>query len=132
MFRIAIGSILMLHGLVHLWYVTLSQGWVQFQADMGWTGKSWLFTNLLASNFTSFVATAFYSLATITFLVAGIGLIADQEWSRTWMIVASVISSVAILIFWDGNLNMLVQKGVLGLLINIGILVAILLFKWLA
>jgi hypothetical protein len=132
MFRIAIGSILVLHGLVHLWYVTLSQGWVQFQVDMGWTGKSWLFTNLLASNFTRFVATAFYSLATITFLVAGIGLIADQEWSRTWMIVASAISSVAILTFWDGNFNMLVQKGVLGLLINIGILVAILRFKWLA
>jgi hypothetical protein len=132
MFRIAIGSILVLHGLVHLWYVTLSQGWVQFQADMGWTGKSWLFTTLLASNSTRFVATALYSLATITFLVAGIGLIADQEWSRTWMIVASVISSVVILIFWDGNFNMLVQKGVLGLLINIGILVAILLFKWLA
>ena len=27
-------------GLLHLWYVTLSQRWTEFQPEMGWTGES--------------------------------------------------------------------------------------------
>jgi hypothetical protein len=130
--HILISIFILLHGLVHLWYVTLSRGWVEFQANMGWTGKSWLFTNLLGDNVTRIVATIFYGLSTIAFLVAGTGLLAKQDWSRIWTIVASVISTVTILIFWDGNLSMSVEKGGLGLLINIGILLAIFLFGWLA
>jgi len=99
---------------------------------MGWTGDSWLFTNLLGNDITHTVATIFYSLSTVTFLVAGTGLLAKQDWSRAWMIAASVISTITILVFWDGNIGMPVEKGLLGLLINIGILVAIFLFGWLA
>lgn len=130
--NILIGIFILLHGLVHMWYVTLSQGWVEFQANMGWTGKSWLLSNLLGNDLSHMVATIFYSLSTISFLVAGIGLLAKQDWSRTWMIVASVISTITILVFWDGNLSMPVEKGALALLINIGILVAIFFFGWLA
>ncbi len=127
-----IGTFILLHGLVHMWYVTLSQGWVEFQSNMGWTGESWLFTNLLGNNITQIAATIFYSLSTVTFLVAGTGLLVKQDWSRIWTIVASVISTITILVFWDGNIGMPVEKGLLGIFINIGILVAIFLFGWLA
>jgi hypothetical protein len=40
MLRILFGIFVVLHGLVHLWYVVLSQRLVEFQADMGWTGES--------------------------------------------------------------------------------------------
>ena len=130
--NILIGIFILLHGLVHIWYVTLSQGWVEFQANMGWTGKSWLLSNLLGNDVTRMFATIFYGLSTITFLVAGFGLLAKQDWSRVWMIAASVVSTITILVFWDGNIGMPVEKGLLGLLINIGILVAILMFGWLA
>ena len=130
--RVLISIFILLHGLVHLWYITLNQGWVEFQVNMGWTGDSWLFTNLLGNDITHTVATIFYSLSTVTFLVAGTGLLAKQDWSRAWMIAASVISTITILVFWDGNIGMPVEKGLLGLLINIGILVAIFLFGWLA
>jgi hypothetical protein len=114
-----------------MWYVTLSQGWVEFQANMGWTGKSWLLTNMLGNDVTHLAATIFYGLSTIAFLVAGTGLFAKQDWARVWMIAASVVSSLTILVFWDG-LSMPVEKGGLGLLINLGILLAIFLFGWLA
>jgi hypothetical protein len=115
-----------------MWYVTLSQGWVEFQANMGWTGKSWLLTNMLGNDVTRMAATVFYGLSTIVFLVAGVGLLAKQDWTRIWMIAASVISTITISVFWDGNLSMPVEKGALGLLINIGIFVAIFFFGWLA
>jgi hypothetical protein len=130
--NILLGIFILLHGLVHMWYVTLSQGWVEFQSNMGWTGKSWMFTNLLGNEVVRLIATIFYGLSTIAFLLAGVGIFARQDWSRLWMIAASIISTITILVFWDGNLSMLVEKGALGLLINIGILVAILLFGCLA
>jgi hypothetical protein len=124
-----LGIILCLHGLVHLWYVTLSRGWVDFQADMGWTGHSWILTNTLGSDITRGLATLLYSLATVSFTVAGIGLLANQDWARTGMIIASLISAGTILVFWDGSFKMLVEKGVIGFLISLGILGAAVFLK---
>ena len=128
--RIVIGIFIILHGLVHLWYVTLSQGWVKFQNDMGWTGESWLLTVLVGSNLNRWLAAFLYSLTTFTFLLAGVGFLANQEWARVWIVVASVISVVTILVFWDGKLNMFVEKGGLGILISTGILIAAVVFKF--
>jgi hypothetical protein len=130
MMQIILGIIVLLHGLVHLWYVILSQGWVKFQADMGWTGQSWLLTNVLGDNFIRVLATTFYSLSTFLFVMAGVGLLFSQGWTRIWMIAASVISAITIFVFWDGNFSMLVEKGLLGFLISAGLLVAALGFKW--
>jgi hypothetical protein len=125
-----IGIIVILHGLVHFWYVTLSQGWVAFQPEMGWTGKSWLLSNLMGDQITRILATVLYSLAAITFLIAGIGLVAGQGWTRMWLSAASLISIVAILLFWDGNFSKPVEKGALGLLISTAILFATVVLKW--
>jgi len=128
--NILIGVFIVLHGLVHMWYVTMSQGWVEFQVDMGWTGNSWLLTNLLGDQVTRSFATVSYALSAIGFVAVSIGLFANLEWARTGLLFASIISSVTILAFWDGSLNMLVEKGLLGLLISLGILAAIVIFKW--
>lgn len=130
--QIFLGIFIFMHGLVHLWYVTLSRGWVKFQADMGWTGHSWLLTNGLGINFTRVLASIFFSVGAICFIIASIGLLAKQDWTRTWMIAASLISTATILAFWDGKLDMLVEKGVLGFLISVGILVAIFFLGWLS
>jgi hypothetical protein len=37
--RVQSGVFIVLHGLVHVWYVTLSQRWVEFQPEMVWTGE---------------------------------------------------------------------------------------------
>lgn len=47
MLRISIGIFMLLHGLVHLWYFVMSRGLVELKPEMGWSGKSWLLTNLL-------------------------------------------------------------------------------------
>ena len=129
--QIIIGIVIILHGLVHFWYVTLSQRWVEFQPEMGWTSESWLLSNLLSAEITRITATLLYSLAAITFLVGGVGLISNRDFSRIWLIVAPVISSLAIIGYWDGNFNKLIEKGLLGLSINFVILAAIFVFGWL-
>ncbi len=128
--KIVFGIFMILHGLVHLWYVVLSQGWVKFQTEMGWTGVSWLLTGFLGNKMTHILATIFYSVSAIAFVLSGIGFFAEQNWTRTALITASIISTLTILIFWDGKLSQPVERGLLGLLISLGVLIAAFVFKW--
>jgi hypothetical protein len=128
--NIILGIFVILHGLVHFWYVTLSQGWVAFEADMGWTGASWLLTGLLSSGWLRGLAAALYGASALSFLIAGVGLLSKGDWTRPWLTAASLISAVTILIFWDGSVNLLVQKGLLGFLISLGLAIGVLVFHW--
>lgn len=130
MFRVLFGIFVLLHGLVHLWYVTLSQRWVEFQAEMGWSGESWLLTPLLGDAATRAVATVLYVLATLGFVAGAIGVLAGQAWWRPLVVGSAAFSAAIILVFWDGGLQMIVEKGLAGFLINVALLVALLIFDW--
>ena len=116
------GIFVILHGLVHFWYVTLSRGWVEFQADMGWTGQSWLLSGFLPPGITGVAATILYAVGGIALAASGVGLLAQAEWSRPLLVSSAGLSAATILIFWDGSPEMLVQKGFLGLVINLVII----------
>ncbi len=122
------GLLVVAHGLVHLWYVTLSQKLVAFQPEMGWTGRSWLLTDLLGDSSTRTLAGLLYGLATLAMVAGGIGLMMRGEWGRPVLMGAALLSSVTLLIFWDGSTDLIVQKGLLGLIINGLILAAMMLF----
>lgn len=116
------GIFIILHGLVHVWYITLSQGWVEFQADMGWTGRSWLLSGLLGAGAAKAFATGLYALAGLGLVTGGIGVLVEAVWMRPILLAFAGLSALVILIFWDGSSEMLVQKGLLGFLISLGIL----------
>jgi hypothetical protein len=130
MLQFLYGIFIILHGLVHLWYVTLAQRWVPFEPDMGWTGNSWLLTNLIGDSTTRLLATVLYSLATIVFVIGGIGVFANTNWWPTMVGAGAIASSIGILLFWDGSFGLLVQKGSLGLMLNLAVLVALFIFNW--
>jgi hypothetical protein len=96
---------------------------------MGWTGNSWVFTNLIGSAATRSLASVLYILATLGFIAGGIGIFVQQTWWRPVLMGSAVFSAAVILLFWDGNTQMLVQKGFLGLLINLAILVILFVFQ---
>jgi hypothetical protein len=125
-----IGIFIILHGLVHLWYFTLSRRLVEFKPEMGWSGRSWILTNPLGDSTTRTLAGALYVLAAIIFAISGIGILIHTEWWRPVLTSAAVFSSAVIILFWDGGLQRIVEKGLLGLFINVMILVALLLLKW--
>ncbi len=119
------GIFLIIHGLAHIWYVVLSLELVEFQPEMGWTGYSWIFTDRLGERITPKIAAFEYNMATFLFVVSGVGLILilQSSWANTWTIIAAVLSTVTIIEFWDGKPQMLVQKGLLGVIINIGLII---------
>jgi hypothetical protein len=123
-----LGVFIVLHGLVHLWFVTLSQRLVAFQPEMGWSGTSWIFTNLLGDPTTRTLASGLYVLVTFAFVISGVGIFIRADWWRPLLMVSAICSSAIMVLFWDGSLQLVVNKGLLGLLINVGILLALLLF----
>jgi hypothetical protein len=128
MLYVLFGVFVVLHGLVHLWFVSLSQRLVAFQPEMGWSGTSWLFTNLLSDGATRLLASGLYVLVTLAFAVSGVGIFLRADWWRPLLIASAICSSAIILLFWDGSLQLVINKGLLGLLINVGILLALLPF----
>lgn len=129
MVRVFVAVFLILHGLVHLWYFTLSQGLVAFQPEMGWTGRSWLFSPLFGNSVTRWLAGILYVAATLIFVAGGIGLIARAGWGAGVLVGAALLSSALIVLFWEGGLSMSMQKGVLGLLINVVLLIVLLVLR---
>jgi hypothetical protein len=129
MFRFLIGIFIILHGLVHFWYFTLSQRLVAFQPEMGWDGSSVILSNFVREPALRSIAGVLYVLAALTFVVGGVGLFIQADWMRPVLIGAAIFSSAVILLFWDGSGEMLVQKGLLGLLINLAILLILLVFQ---
>lgn len=126
MFSTLIGIFVVLHGLVHLWYVTLSLQLVEFQPAMGWTGSSWLLPATLQTAAGRPLASLLFAAATITFAASGVGILTGSDWWRPVLIGSAVLSSTALLVFWDGSTSLLVEKGVLGLAINAVILAVLL------
>lgn len=130
MARTILGVFLVLHGLVHLWYFVLARRLVEFQESMGWTGRSWLFTGLIGDGATRSLAAALYVVATIGFVAAGGGLLAGQSWWHPLALASAAFSAVVMVLFWDGSTQMIVRKGLVGLLINVAILVVVGLLGW--
>ena len=132
MFRLLFGMFIVLHGLVHLWYVVLSQGLVKIKAGMpevGWTGKSWLFTGPLGDTTTHLLAGILFSLAAIALVVSGVGIFARADWWSKILMGSALFSSVIIIMLWDGSMRLIMEKGLIGFLISLMIFLGLLLFK---
>jgi len=124
-FTTLFGIFVILHGLVHLWFMVLSFGWVEFQQDMGWTGKSWLFSGWMRDAILNPLSGISFILSALGFVISGIGVLTNAAWTNTALLVTSIFSSLILIIFWDSATKLIVQKGLIGLLINIGIIALI-------
>ena len=130
MFRIIFGVFMVLHGLVHLLYFGQSARYFELQPGMVWPDGSWVFSKLLGDEAIRILASISYVLAAIGFMAGGIGILVRQAWWRPVVVASAAFSAVIIVLFWDGKVQMLDDKGGIGLLINLAILVALLVLRW--
>ncbi len=119
-----------LHGLVHIWFVVLIQEWVPFEPQMGWTGESWLLGKIVGGPALKGVATILYTSAAAAFVVGGVGVLIQGGWWRPVLTASALVSMTAILLFWDGRGQYIVQKGLIGFLLDAAILVLLVVFNW--
>ena len=130
MLKILVGLFMVLHGLVHLLYFGQSWRLFELQAGMTWPDGSWAFSRLLGDEGIRWLASISLVLAALGFVVGGIGIFASQAWWSPVVVGSAAFSGVIYILFWDGGLQNLDDKGGIGLLINVAILVAVLIFQW--
>jgi len=130
MVKVIFGIFILLHGVVHGLYFGHSAGFFELKPGMTWPLKSWAISKLLGDAALRNLASIAMLLAAVLLAAGGIGIFAGQAWWRPVVVGAAIFSSLAYILFWNGKLQNLDGQGGVGLLIDIAILLAILLFHW--
>jgi hypothetical protein len=130
MIRVLFSVFFVLHGLIHLLYFGQSARYFELQPGMVWPDGSWVFSRILGNTTTRNLASIFLILAAIGFVVGGAGIFLKQAWWRPALVSAAVFSTVIYVLFWDGVMQRLDNKGGVGILIDLAILAALLIFHW--
>lgn len=130
MLRFIIGTFIILHGLVHLLYFGQSWRLFELQPGMVWPDGAWAFSKLVGDKATRWLASASCILAALGFMVGGIGGFMSQVWWLPTVVASATFSTIIYILFWDGKMQKLHDKGGIGILINIAILIALLILRW--
>ena len=130
MIKVIAGVILVLHGLVHLLYFGQSARMFELQPGLTWPDGAWAFSRLLGEEGNRRLASALMILAAAGFVIGAVGIFFGQPWWRTAVIVPAAFSAVIYILFWNGRWQHLDSQGGVGILIELAILVAVLVFRW--
>ena len=130
MIRVVVGLLPILHGIVHLIYFGQAQRYFEMQAGMVWPDGSWAFSRVMSEKAARAVAATGCLISAISYLGAGVGVLADLGWWRPVVVIGASVSTVLFVLFWDGRLKKLGERGVFGVLINVAVLLSVLVFDW--
>jgi hypothetical protein len=130
MLQILFGLFLVLHGLVHLLYAGQSARRFELKPGLAWPDGSWAFSKLLGDAATRTLASVACVIAALSFMAGGAGVLFSLTWWRPLIVAAAIFSSAAYVLFWDGKLRALPAQGAVAILINVGILIAVLVLHW--
>ena len=128
--RILVSVFFVLHGVVHLLYLGQSTRLFELQPGMVWPDGAWAFSRLLGDDATRTLANVLLVVAAIGFATGGVALLARQGWWRPVIVGSAVFSAILYLLLWDGVTEALANKGGVGILINLVILLVVLVFQW--
>jgi uncharacterized BrkB/YihY/UPF0761 family membrane protein len=130
MTQIIAGIFLLLHGLVHLLYSGQSARRFELQPGLTWPDGSWAFSRLLGDERTRRLAGIGCILAAAGFMLGSLGVFFDQPWWRVVAVTSAAFSALLYILCWNGRWQKLANQGGVGLLIDVAILVAVLVFQW--
>jgi uncharacterized membrane protein YphA (DoxX/SURF4 family) len=130
MLRIIAGLFIVLHGLVHLLYFGQSRRLFELQAGFAWPDGSWVFSKLLGDQATRWLAGIACILCALGFVIGGAAVLLGQSWWRPVVLGTAAFSAATFFLFWDGSMQRLADQGAIAILINLGILFALLILRW--
>lgn len=122
MIDLVLSVLLVAHGWAHVWYVILSRQLVSYEEWMAWTGESWILTGLMGESVARMIATVGYTGSLVGFIMSGVMLYFGKPWWRNTALASAILSTITVLVFWDGKLSMLKEKGLIGVIINLMVL----------
>ena len=119
----AIGFLLVAHGGVHFVYVASSHGWFGPGEGWGWNGRSWLLSGVLAEGRVLAAASALFLLVALGFAAGAVGYLLSTGWWVPVLAGSAVLSAVLYVAMWDGEPTGLFEKGGLGVVVDLVVLV---------
>jgi len=128
--KLLFGIFILLHGVVHGLYFGQSAGIFELKPGMTWPLKSWAVSKLLGDAAARNIASISMLLAALLLAAGGIGIFAGQPWWRPVVVGAAIFSTLVYILFWNGKVQNLDGQGGIGLIINLLLLLAILIFHW--
>ena len=128
--RIIVGIFVVLHGLVHLLYFGQSRRLFELQPDMVWPDRSWAFSRLLGQGAARWLAAVSCVVAMVGFVAGGIAILAGSAWWQPVVVGSAIFSSAIFILCWDATFKKLADQGLIAILINGAVLVALLMFHW--
>jgi len=127
--RIILGIFMVLHGLVHLLY--FGHGLRYFELEnLGWPDGSWAFSWLPGVDSARLLAAGACVLAALGFVAGGLAVFAGWAWWQPVIVGAAAFSTAIWILFWNGRLQQLTEQGLIAILVNAAILIAVLVFHW--
>jgi hypothetical protein len=126
MLRMVLAAVVFAHGVGHVLFLGPALRVVDW-ADQ--SSRSWLLGATLGDGVTRAIASVVWAAAIVLFVAGVAGYLTDAAWWRTATIVASVVSLVGIVLFWDG---LAMPSAVFALIVDLGILAALLIAHRLA
>jgi hypothetical protein len=126
MLRVIVGVLLVLHGLVHLFYFAQSRRVFELRPDFVWPDGSWAFTRSLGQATTRSLAAILCAVAAVLFVLGGAAVLLHQSWSVPVVVGAAAVSAALYLMMWNGRPRRIMDQGWLGIAIDVVVLVAFL------
>ena len=127
--RFVIAFILFVHGVGHSMALFPAFGWSTVET---WNTRSWLFSGLLGDTITRIIAIVLFSAALIGFVGAALGLLGwllPHDFWRTLAIASSLISLIAIALFWNAFVAFFPNKAG-AIAVDVAVLVGLLWVNW--
>jgi hypothetical protein len=102
----------------------------ELQSGMVWPDGSWAFKGLFGEKALRVFAGVLCLLATDGFVIGGILLFLSHSWWRPVITWSAIFSAAVFIFLWDGKMQALHNKGLIGILINLAILIVVLGLGW--
>jgi hypothetical protein len=67
------------------------------------------------------LASVWYVAVAVAFAAGGVGYALGQDWAAAMLVAAAAFSTVMLVAIWDGKPGLLVEKGVVGIAINVAV-----------
>jgi hypothetical protein len=128
--EIAFVVFVVLHGLVHLLYAGHSLRRFELKPGMAWPDDSWAQSRAATDGWARQRATLALVLAALGFVVGGIAILTGQDWGRSLVVGTAAFSALLYILMWNGKPRDLDGQGAVGVLIDVGIMVAGLVFQF--
>lgn len=109
------------HGVGHILFLMPTLG----LAGWGQSTHSWLFTNLLGDKFTRGIGVVIWVAVILAYLIGLYGFFTQTNWWPQWLVGASGISALGLIVFWASSSPVLS-----AMVFDIVIILALQVFKW--